>query len=165
MRRVGDSLLDLAVAERDAGAADEFGRSAFNRYYYAVYLIVRKAVMSIDPKWASCSHKDLPELLTKQLYRAVRGRARFLERKGYFNRGQSARLVRSFKICSSDLAQLLRTSYGVRCVADYSPEERIQFRDGTVHLGETTAGAAQRWPDRAERSSGQLRASWKKLGY
>ena len=43
--------------------ADAFGRSAFNRYYYASFLNVRDLVSTLDGRWARISHKGIPDLL------------------------------------------------------------------------------------------------------
>jgi len=164
MKMVGDKLRDLAIVAGDADAINKYGRSAFNRYYYAAYLIVRDTIMDIDPKWARCSHKDLPSLLQKTIYRQARDQALRLEKAGQLSARQRTTLITSIKICTDSLAQLLQSGYAIRCVADYSPEEIVVYRDKNLHLGECTTSAAQHWPRRAARSAGQLQAKWRELG-
>jgi len=165
MKKVGDKLRDLAIAASDADVINKYGRSAFNRYYYASYLIVRSAIMNIDPKWAQCSHKDLPNLLRKTIYRQARDQALRLERAGQLNARQKSLLIDSIKICTAKLAQLLQSGYAIRCVADYSPEEIVVLRSKNLYLGNCTTSAAQHWPEQAAINAGQLQAKWRELGF
>lgn len=161
---VGDKLRDLAITASDAETINKYGRSAFNRYYYAAYLIVRDAIMNLDPKWARCSHKDLPSLLQKKIYRQAREQARRLEQAGQLNAQQKSMIITSIKICTAELAELLKESYTVRCVADYSPEDLVVLRNKNLFLGSCTTSAAQRWSERASRNAGMLQAKWRELG-
>ncbi len=165
MKAVGDKLRDLALSARSADEADKFGRSAFNRYYYAAFLVVRSVLMNIAPAYTRSSHKDLPNLLKERVYREAKDQARRLERAGQLSAAQKSAMITSIQICVEDLAQLLRLGYAVRCVADYKPEEPAMCRNGNLHLGGCTAGAAQHWPERAARSAGQLQAKWRELGF
>lgn len=67
MKIVGEKLSDWAVAEKDDGHVDLFGRSAFNRYYYSTFLITRELLRSLDPKWGTAAHKNIPEILRDSL--------------------------------------------------------------------------------------------------
>ena len=40
--------------------ADAFGRSAFNRHYYATFLTVRELLVAIDIAWAKTPHAEIP---------------------------------------------------------------------------------------------------------
>ena len=52
------------VAKRAApDECDLFGRSAYNRYYYATFLCVRNVLAKLDDSWAALPHKDYPALL------------------------------------------------------------------------------------------------------
>jgi hypothetical protein len=165
MKTVGDKLRDLALNAPSANDADKFGRSAFNRYYYAAFLVVRSALMNIDPGWARSPHKDLPSLLKGRIYKKTRDQALRLERARQLSPQKRAELITSIRICVEDLAQVLEAGYSARCVADYTPEEPALVRNGNLQLGGVTAATAQRWPDRAAMNAGRLQARWRELGF
>ena len=46
---VAERLSEIALAEPVEEYADSYGRSAFNRYYYATYLITRDMLRQLNP--------------------------------------------------------------------------------------------------------------------
>ncbi|MFP3541518.1 hypothetical protein, partial [Pseudomonas sp. SIMBA_044] len=52
--------------------ANLYGRSAFNRYYYAAYLSVREMLQSGQPDYAGASHSDLPGLLEGAVLKRIK---------------------------------------------------------------------------------------------
>ena len=50
MQYVGSELERLALINTDPNSADLLGRSAFNRYYYAAFLITRETLGYMQPK-------------------------------------------------------------------------------------------------------------------
>ena len=51
MQYVGSELERLALSDADPNNADLLGRSAFNRYYYAAFLITRETLGYMQPNW------------------------------------------------------------------------------------------------------------------
>lgn len=164
MRIVADKLKELALASRTNHETDQFGRSAFNRYYYAVYLVVRSTLMNINPGWARSPHKGIPDILTGSVCRAARDQALKLERAGQLNAREKSNMITSIRICAHELAQLLQAGYAARLMADYSPEETVRRVADNLQLSNYTMSEAQAWPERAERSAGRLGAKWRELG-
>ena|SRR6056297_1263916 len=67
LEKVGKLLQNKAIKSKTIPVdLNAYGKSAFNRYYYATYWLVRDMLEIIDPKWASQSHGDIPVLLNKK---------------------------------------------------------------------------------------------------
>ena len=164
MRIVADKLKELALASNTDHEIDQYGRSAFNRYYYAVYLVVRRTLMNINPSWARSPHKNIPDILTGSMYTHARNQALKLERAGQLSQREKSEVIRSIRICVDELSKVLQTAYEARLMADYSPEETVRRVANNLELKKYTIASAQGWPDRAERNAGQLAAKWRELG-
>jgi len=164
MRIVADKLKEIALASETAHEIDQYGRSAFNRYYYAVYLVVRRTLMNINPSWAQSPHKNIPDILTGPMYAHARDTALRLERAGQLSQQKKSNLIRSIKINAEELSKVLQTANEARVLADYSPEETVRRVANNLELNRYTIASAQAWPERAERNAGQLAAKWRELG-
>ncbi len=164
MKIVGDKLRDIATASTEPAALDQFGRSAFNRYYYAAYLAVRERLMVINDRWGKSPHKTLPEILSKSLCRAAAEQAKRLSRAGVLDTAEGAKYVRSIRICAGSLAQMLTDAYEARRVADYEPRELVVRDSGSLRLRNFTLRAAESWPSQAENAAAQMLIHWRKLG-
>ncbi len=164
MKIVADKLRDIAAATADPGELDQFGRSAFNRYYYAAFLIVRARLLAMDAGWGKAAHKSLPDILSNRLCRQARQRVAAMKRAGALDDATGAQVLHSIHNSAGSLSQLLTNAYAARTVADYEPEERV-FRDsGTLRLRNFTLKAAESWPSQAERAAAQMFLHWRKLG-
>lgn len=141
-----------------------FGRSAFNRYYYSVYLSVRKMVNTGHPEIKQLKHSDLPDILVGKVYEKIKQETTKLKKRNVLSDGQAGRLERSSKQALNELASILREGYHVRVVADYKPDVIAVICDGHVVLDEKTSDAACQWGRRAERSIGVVRSVWRQLG-
>jgi hypothetical protein len=164
MRIVADKLKELALASITDHEIDQYGRSAFNRYYYAVYLVVRRTLMNINPSWARSPHKNIPGILTGSMYTHARDQAQKLERAGQLSQREKSDVIRSIRIYVDELSKVLQTAYEARAMADYSPEETVRRVGNNLELKKYTIASAQAWPERAERNAGQLAAKWRELG-
>jgi hypothetical protein len=60
MHQVAEHL-SLQARAMTGNDADAFGRSAFNRYYYATYLSVRELLASLDSSWETQRHSAIPD--------------------------------------------------------------------------------------------------------
>lgn len=159
MERVGHHLqLTALKLEDDQAGFDIFGRSAFNRYYYAAYLISRLLVKEINSDLENVPHKDLPTMLTGKIMREV---------KTY--RAKAAKIPdrEAVQICTqaisalNSLADLLIEGYGVRVIADYKPEVLIsRGQDDRFKLYLTDITDAHGWPVRARAYSTTIRRMW-----
>lgn len=164
MKVVADKLKEIALAADTDLKVDQFGRSAFNRYYYAAFLAVRKTLMEIDDGWARSPHKNLPKILTDTVFQSAKRIAIRLNKKRLLTKPEMAQILLSIKICVNDLSKILQSGYEARRCADYSPEDTVKRISGNLSLGNHTIHEAQSWPTRAEIKAGQLLKCWRQLG-
>lgn len=164
MKVVADKLKEIALAANTDHQVDQFGRSAFNRYYYAAYLAVRNVLMEIDVGWARSPHKSLPEILTVTVFQAAKRTAIRSNKKRLLSYAEMKKILSSIKICADELSKILQSGYEARRCADYSPEVNVKRILHNLRLGNHTIHEAQSWPERAEVRAGQLLSSWRQLG-
>ena len=164
MEVVAERLEKIAIEERDENHEDSFGRSAFNRYYYASYLITRDMLRKLNPLWTRTGHSKIPSLLRDTIIKKIDVELRRQQKLGGLGLTNSKSTLNQARKAAEELSNLLKDAYEVRCVADYEPEQKI-FRDGAVlKLGEQTIGTARNWPHRASIHTKTLIKIWRGLG-
>lgn len=160
MKIVGEQLQDWAQEQKEDIKKDLFGRSAFNRYYYAAFLITRKMLEEIDPKWKKTPHKDIPRLLQNAVRKPVIIGLKQNARKGLIKIGESSALQMKLTTATGGLATLLTEAYSVRLIADYQPEDSIIIRNRVIMLSACTLTSASKWADRANAYCKDIRKVW-----
>ena len=154
MKIVGDQLATWALAQAEDDNKDLFGRSAFNRYYYAAFLSTRKMLGEFEPKWQRTAHRNIPDLLKGQLKRELTSAIDL-------SRPEGMRVINKHNSSINALASLLEQAYKVRISADYEPEVRIQQTNKVISLGNHKLTSAEKWPDRADSYCKTIRAAWR----
>jgi hypothetical protein len=144
--------------------ADAFGRSAFNRYYYAAYLQTRDLLLQFNPEW-DVSHADAPTLIETTLVGLVRKEAKRLEKKGTISHADSQRITSGVASACMAIAEVLRVAYKVRVISDYRPQESILFENETFNLDSHTEGEARAWATAVEAHKGRILKACKELGF
>lgn len=139
---------------------DQFARSAFNRYYYSVYLTIRSALAEIDPNWDEPAHKQVPELLRTTVVARIKKRSRYAVMKP----GESEKLVYAGCTAAKALADLIDTGNMTRKVADYEPSRLVVFENSAITLAGVKASSARQWCVYAKSRSRVLVDAAKKLG-
>lgn len=163
LQQVADHLTACAKA-RTGDEADAFGRSAFNRYYYATFLTTRDLLVRIDSAWAKTRHAHVPTVLEQDLLKRVRTTVKGLEARGILAHGRGRSLINQANAASGDIASILRSAYEVRRSADYAPEERVVFEPTGFRLATHSDVEAKNWVTRVERAKGILINVSKELG-
>lgn len=164
MKVVADKLKEIALAAGNDHQVDQFGRSAFNRYYYAAYLAVRKNLMEINSGWAKAPHKNLPDILRNAINNNAIRIAINLNKKGLLTEREKSKILTSIRTYGEELSTILQSGDEARSYADYFPEEIVTRKNGNLRLHNYTIQAAQSWPIRAEMRAGQLLRMWRQLG-
>jgi len=161
MKIVARHLQDEATRRTDQDEKDTFGRSAFNRYYYATFLNVKNALGLFRQEWNSMPHGDVPGVL--------RGTVRKELNKGRI-RAQKTTDQETISACNravaatDALAEIMEEGYATRVAADYRPDLRIDFSDkhdfelNTIHVNR-----ASEWPDRARGLITTITTAWKQI--
>ncbi|WEH94111.1 hypothetical protein PYR90_10455 [Acinetobacter johnsonii] len=164
MQIVGDELQRLALATYDPLNFDLLGRSAFNRYYYATFLITRKTLSIMQSHWKGTAHAEIPNLLERALRKPVLTQLRNQMRQGLIDEGDKSRILTNINAAGYELAQLLRNAYHARILADYEPEIPLMKQDDMIMLDSYKLTTAREWPNRAEILCKRLLKSWKEAG-
>lgn len=161
MEQVGNALATQAVKLKGKPLeADLFGRSAFNRYYYAVFYVARGMLSDFSTEWQSIPHASVPQLLVGQVRREIQ---KFKQKANRLGDTESVSLC-SHAIESLDqLSELLKKGYSIRVTADYDPTVSIKFENGAdqFSLASTTIGTARNWVQRATFLTSSVRRAWK----
>lgn len=164
MQIVGNELERLALSNGDPKDSDLLGRSAFNRYYYASFLITRETLGFMQSNWKGTVHAEIPNLLEKGIRKPARVALEKQLRTGLIDKGEKSRILAELNSTGSELAQLLRLAYDARILADYEPEIRTTRQDNVISLKSYKLSAAKNWPTTAERLCGRLKRTWKEIG-
>jgi hypothetical protein len=164
MKVVGDKLREWAIYEHSETKADAFGRSAFNRYYYASFLITREMLKKLNPQWASAPHSNIPGILNKSIIDRVRRQIKQIERKKLSDGRDSSKQRYYINTAVAGLSGLLSSAFSVRVTADYEPECRVVKVGHLLTLNDQSLEAAKSWPDKAEAFCKVILKVWRQLG-
>lgn len=161
MQQVARHLQITAMGLVDPLERDLFGRSSYNRYYYATFLCVRAVLVRLRPEWSRMAHASLPEVLTVEVCKTLKkGRDR-ADRLGDMELvWQCSRAIKAAK----ELAALMRSSSATRVVADYHPEILVNFVHGErFSLNEVGITEAHQWPERAQAWLTDIEGAWSQV--
>lgn len=139
----------LSLGEAEKSDADLFGRSAFNRFYYAAFLITRQLIRSVFPDLPS-QHASIPEFLRGSVGKELGKRK---QRAMKASDHAAVKLAQDARVAAGDLADLLVRGYGARVAADYHPEVAVSFHSSGFTLNEVTLADAESWPYKARKLS------------
>lgn len=162
MELVGSHLKSEAINRLPRPEADLFGRTAFNRFYYATYLEVRRGLAEMRHEWAGdMPHAAIPEILRGTIKKELskgKQQAQKLDDQALVKRCASATSA------ALDLAKLLDEGRSVRVTADYHPEILIDFAHAPdFQLNSVPVNLALSWPHRARTLMQAIADAWKQL--
>ncbi|MBE0561763.1 MAG: hypothetical protein IH622_13255 [Ochrobactrum anthropi] len=162
MEKVAHHLQVHAFDLLSADDRDVFGRSAYNRYYYAAFLRARDMMRRLNPaQWGELAHANYPEILRGSIRKELkRGKERSQrihdnEAVGAFSRALTA---------ADGIANLMRDASRVRVVADYNPDIPIEFLPGgRFSLNNVDITTAHRWVGKVDVWATAIEAAWRHL--
>ena len=160
MKIVGDELAAWALAQTEDDKKDLFGRSAFNRYYYAAFLSTRQMLGDFKTTWKTTPHRKIPDLLKNKLKQTLK----LAIGKGILSEGKRRQVINLHNTSVNNLANLLEEAYTARCIADYEPEVRIQQKNNVISLKCHKLTSAKNWPGRAASYCKAIRKAWEVAG-
>jgi len=164
MKIVGEKLEDWALKEPDIAVKDKFGRSAFNRFYYATFLATRAMLGALDKKWLEPSHGEIPNLLEGKVKKSATQVLKSSLKNSLITHKEHSALLSGLNHATSDLANLMREAYDIRRIADYEPEMKIKQNQKVISLHTCKLTTACTWPDRANRYCSIIQKVWKETG-
>lgn len=161
MEKVAQYLQSEAVNRTCQVERDLFGRSAFNRYYYAMYLEVRSSVAKLRPEWANSKHATLPELFRGAIKKSLSQGSKKARRIGD---NDLVNLCERAISMSENLANLMEKGYATRVSADYYPDLPISFLGAReFQLNTVDIKDAKSWPSKARSFLATITDAWKQL--
>jgi hypothetical protein len=157
-------FLSERARKSSADDADAFGRSAFNRYYYACFLSVRDLLAKMDDAWVRQGHSNIPDLLEGKLLNRIRVEAKKQHKVRMLNDRRMNSIIREAGTAAGDIAEVLRLAYQVRVVADYDPGQSVIINKGTLWLANHSDAQAKGWMTKVEQRKGVLLNISRRLG-
>lgn len=162
MEEVAIHLQREATQRTDPLQRDQFGRSAFNRFYYATFIPISKALAALRPEWAGLPHKDVPEVIRGTIIKALKDGQKRANRLGDYE--TVANCARAISLCH-ELAGIMESGYAVRVAADYHAEVAVDFATGAdFRLVTVPVSIARQWPGRAAAYSETIGNIWRQIG-
>jgi hypothetical protein len=160
MRRVAEHLADQAMLASDKGERDVFGRSAYNRYYYSTFLLVRESLrrMQVLKEQDDIAHASIPQMFDGSI------RGRLNKSRSHAEKIQDRESVKIFSDALSaarNLAFLMNEARGIRTAADYHPEVGVIFSQQGFQLMSMEIDKARNWPNKAKAFLGPIERAWR----
>jgi hypothetical protein len=160
MQRVAKHLqltaVRTAVEERDA-----FARSAYNRYYYGIFLRIREMLKQMNPDWSSLAHAAYPQVLSGQVERTFKSELKKARKRN------DSELVQSIEQAGRSIAELckiLTKANLARVVADYEPEKTVEFENADrFSLNMVDITEAHGWSARVALHCRLVLGAWRQL--
>ncbi len=142
----------------DSRDFDLFGRSSFNRYYYAVYLEVRTILGDLNVTWLTAQHASIPMLLTGQVLDAINHQRKRATKVGD---NEAVQICLRGAAAARELAALMKDAYAVRVTADYHPDIPVKPSDrGRFQLNLMPVTTAHDWAPRARLLAPTIKRAW-----
>jgi len=151
-------------AESSNERQDLFGRSAYNRFYYASYLLTREALSRLDSKWGNAKHKNIPGLLTTAVRKPVKTALKRQFKKGLITHSQHSTSLSTLNQSTLELSELLLQAYDLRCIADYEPGIPIIADSHALTLKEYKLNTAEKWPRKTSAFCKSIQKVWEEAG-
>lgn len=143
--------------------ADAFGRSAFNRYYYAAYLEVRSLLLMFKSSW-KINHQEAPNYLRKNLPKIFREEINRQQKRHVITHAEGMKISSAVLRSGSYIADVLAVAYKVRSISDYEPNEPVIFDHATFYLDFHSEVDAKGWLSKVEMHKSRILKYGKELG-
>ena len=140
---------------------DFFARSAYNRYYYGCYLLLRSTFAEMNPDWEETPHKSYPDLLNGSITRALK------HAKGRAHKAKDVELVAMIDGALRAIPQLraiIEEANATRIVADYYPRVSVDFDSAArFSLNGVDVSKAHEWQSKVQTLTGSLITAWRQI--
>ena len=161
---VADHLTITAQSKTSELDVDLFARSAFNRYYYAVYLIVKESISEINNSWGRVSHKNLPDLLTGKILTTIKRKIKQQVKNNLLNQSEGDRIKQKVIHSANELSNLMSLAYSIRVIADYEIETKVEVVGSTIMLASEKISTAKHWKKTAQIHTYTIIQAYKDVG-
>ena len=161
MQEVGHHLQVHANTLPTCTVRDAFARSAYNRYYYGCFLLLRSELEQMNSKWRKANHKDYPSILENSIKKELTTELKKAQKR---NDIDLVNKIRRAKHALSELAKLMTQAYAVRLVADYQPQVEVNFVNADrFSLSNIDITTAHNWQPNVSTLIRNLRIAWNQI--
>ena len=153
--------LQVYARSYDGVERDAFARSAYNRYYYGCFLLLRDLVHELETDWIKTPHKQYPDLLNGKITKRLK-----LERKKAHKSGDRElySMIESSLYAVPRMANIIKQAYSLRLIADYQPDVPVNFSTADrFSLNDIEITQAHRWREQLFPLIADLRSTWKQF--
>jgi hypothetical protein len=160
MEQVAIFLREHATTlSRDSDEFDLFGRSAFNRYYYSLFLVVREMLLNMNGDWKKCRHAHIPDILSSSVTREM-NRALSVARR--LDDNESIAILRQGTSSCKTLSTIFSQALHVREIADYFLEVKVERSQGAkFSLNSVPIGQLASWLSDVRMHRAKIERAWK----
>jgi len=160
MQRVAYHLQTKAIGASEA-ERDAFARSAYNRYYYSVFLRCRKMMHEMNTQWSSLPHASYPEVLNGKIDKFFNSE---LKRARKQEDGQMQKEIESTRRAVKALVKIITNANAGRVVADYEPDQPVDFTSADrFSLNSIEVTEAHAWAGQVNILCNTVATTWKKI--
>ena len=161
MQEVGHHLQVHANTLPPRTVRDAFARSAYNRYYYGCFLLLRSELEQMNSKWRSANHKDYPIILENSIQKELTKELKKARKRD--DRNLVDKISRA-RHASREIARLMKQAYAVRLVADYEPQVEVKFANADrFSLSDIDITTAHEWQPNVRTLIKNLRVAWNQI--
>lgn len=148
--------IGAAEAERDA-----FARSAYNRYYYSVFLRCRAMMREMNAEWSSLPHASYPEVLNGQIDRFFNNELKRARKQGD---APMQKEIEGARRAVKALAKIIVSANGGRVIADYEPDQAVNFISADrFSLNSIDITEAHAWAAKVNTLCNTIAMTWRKF--
>lgn len=158
MEIVAKHLQDQAITRFGVEERDAFGRSSFNRYYYAAFIEARNMMAELRVEWARLPHKQIPTVLRESVGQDLKQASKKALR---VDDRATVHACATAITASKGLADLLESSFATRVVADYRLETMVLFANHDYTLNSVPISVARHWPSKARGFASSILNGWR----
>lgn len=151
MKIVGAHLEQQAKKAGCFNDKDLFGRSAFNRFYYAMFLTIREELKTYSYDPSKLRHASVPEAVKNGVVKKITKHIKKLRKKELLSYSEAMKIESSVKKAGNDLHNLLEYARDIRNTADYHPEEIVKINGHSIELKGCKISEAQNWENDARK--------------
>ena len=150
--------LQTQATSRAGQERDLFARSAYNRYYYGVFLTIRDSLSNMNDDWETRKHKEIPNKLRTTIYKAFQNE----KRKAASQRDyELTEIIRKAQASLCELSALLEKAEAARIVADYYPETPVDFASAErFSLAKIDITEAHQWKEQVNQHIRTIQSAW-----
>lgn len=162
MESVANHLQNEATSRSLARDKDAFGRSSFNRYYYAAFIEARNMMAGLRVEWARLPHKQIPTVLRDSIGQDFKAASRKALR---VQDNATVHACSTAITAAKGLADLLESSFATRVVADYRLDTMVLFdKAPDFTLNSVPISVARHWPSKAKGFALSITNGWRQAG-